>query len=252
MKVLCVGDIHGKSELVNKAFDTFLKGKYDQIIFHGDIADGDKKDEEIIRCFNIIIGMKRTYPDQVVILVGNHEEQYFHLQNEFYRCSGYRESLYYHLYPLLSENRNLFRYAYGIKNYLFTHAGVNAGWFIKHYDTIYKWSKTMGLDIVEIDQWWQIFDGISQTKDKPILFEVGPDRGGKAKGIGGPLWCDMSEMIYHKPVMGLHQVVGHTQQHFMRRVTAFGDKPKFLNKDTSVTFIDVLNDRHQFLTLEIE
>lgn len=253
MKVLCVGDIHGRHELVTEAFDVFLKGKYDKIIFHGDIADSfDRSTEDILRCFNLVLGMKRTYPDQIVILVGNHDEQYFHQSPGDYICEGFSVGHHGVLFPLLSENRRLFRYAYGIQNYLFTHAGVNASWFIKNYDRIHHWASIMAIEITDLTQWWQIFDGISQTKDKQILFEVGPQRGGFKNHVGGPLWCDKSEMISHKPIVGLHQVVGHTSDHFIRRVTAFGDTKQIINNDTSVTFIDVLSYRHQFLTLNIE
>lgn len=252
MKVLCVGDIHGRHELVTAAFNTYLKDGYDKIIFHGDYADSfDRSNDDIIRTFNILLGMKQSYPDRVVLLVGNHDEQYFHLNTDGVRCSGFRPDLHATLFPMLMENRKLFRYAYGIRNYLFTHAGVNKAWFIKHYDTIFKWAGIMALDVTELDQWWQIIDGISQTKDAPILYETGHVRGGWKNHIGGPLWCDKSEMLEHGPIVGFHQVVGHTNQHFIRRVTAFEGKKKPYPQ-TSVTFIDVLSDRHQFLTLDIE
>lgn len=252
MKILNVGDIHGKIDVLNKAFNTFLKGEYDKIIFHGDLADSwDASNSDILRCFNIAIGMKKTFPDKVILLIGNHEEHYLHLNPELYRCAGFRPDLHPSLFPLLNDNRSLFQYAYGIGNYLFTHAGVNKGWFIKNYDIIVKTAEKMGSDICEVQDWWRIIDAISQTSHSPILSEVGPERGGRKSNIGGPIWCDKEEMMNHGPICGFHQVVGHTEQHFIRRVTSFEGKTKAVGKHTSVTFIDVLNYRHQFLTLNI-
>ncbi len=90
---------------------------------------------------------------------------------------------------------------------------------------------------------------MASTSDRHILFEIGTIRGGFASDFGGPLWCDKSELV-SSPLLGLNQVVGHTKQHFISRIHTFDGNKHY--EDTSVTFIDVLGYRHQFLTLEIK
>lgn len=251
MRVLCVGDIHGRHEFVTRAFDTFFKGKYDKIIFHGDYANGDRSNEDIIRCFNVLFSVKKIYPEKVILLVGENDEQYFHLDLDKVRCKEFRSDLHAHLLPLLTDNKSMFRYAYGIKNYLFTHAGVNKGWFVKHYNTLNRWAERLHLDIADIESWWQLFDAVALSRDKPIIYEKSPDLGGSKENFGSFLWSAKEEILSVGPIVGWHQVVGHTPQHFIRRVSHFEGKKK-PSPNTSVTFIDVLSTRQQFLTLDIE
>ncbi len=251
MKVLSVGDIHGKHELVAEAFGIFIKEKYDRIIYHGDTADGfDRTNEDIVRCFNILLSAKKVHPDKVILLMGNHDEPYFHQIPEEYRCQGFRPDLHAELSNLLIPNRSKFNYAHGISNYLFTHAGVSSAWFLKHFDTLDNWATIMGIDITEPEELSMVLEGVSQTHDKNILFEIGPDRNGYLSDFGGPLWCDRSEIMDLGPIIGLNQIVGHTSQQFITRVHEFEGGKKY--KNTSVTFIDVLAHQKQFLTLEIK
>jgi len=255
MKVLVVGDIHGRWEYVNKAFDVFLKEKYDKIIFIGDYADSfSRTNENIIRCFNILLAMKKANPQKVILLLGNHDENYFHNNVgvfDQYFCQGFRPDLHVQLFPILQSNRHLFQYAFGIKNYLFTHAGVTSDWFIKHFDILNKWSEVMDISLDNFEDFWEILNGIAVTSDKPILFEAGPKRGGWINSTGGPLWCDKEEILKSLPIIGLHQIVGHTEVKHIRRISKFHNAKKS-SDDTSVTFIDVLSSKCQFLTINIE
>lgn len=255
LKVLVVGDIHGRHELVTEAFDVFLKQHYDKIIFIGDYTDSfDRSDQDIIRCINVVTGMKQTYPDGVILLIGNHDEQYLnHDVGYGIKCSGFRPKLHLALSHVMIAKKKLFHYAYGIGNYLFTHAGVSQSWFLKHFDLLDLWSERMSIDITDVTKLHIVLNNLQFTSDKDVLLEIGPDRGGLDANYGGPLWCDQTEILLEGPLPGLHQVVGHTKQHFISRVHSFGDpNKKETYDDTTVTFIDCLSYRHQFLSLEIE
>jgi predicted phosphodiesterase len=251
MKILCVGDIHGRHELITEAFNTFITGKYDKIIFLGDYADSyDRTDSDILRCFNILLQMKKTYHEQVILLIGNHDEPYFHHDTQGYKCSGFRPTLHRSLSHVLIPQRTSFSYAHGISNFLFTHAGVSMDWYLKHFKTLSKWADRMEIDLTDVNDFWIVLNNISTTSSKYVLHEIGPDRGGTESEFGGPLWCDKEEILTRGPLIGLNQVVGHTSQHFITRVHVFEDNKRYEN--TSVTFIDCLSYRHQFLTLNIK
>lgn len=248
-KVLCVGDLHGRHELAALAVDTFERENYDKLIFHGDYADGECSDEDILKTFSIVMYARAKYKEKVIPLIGNHDEPYFHSNPKEYICPGYRPSVHRALHPIISPKYKDFFYAYGIKNFLFTHAGVSQSWFLKHFDILELWAGRMDLDITEVSDIHEVIDNIKFTSDKYILHEIGPDRGGFAADFGGPLWCDKTEMMEQGPLIGLNQVVGHTAQHYITRHHVFEGDKRYEN--TSVAFIDCLAYRHQFLTLEI-
>lgn len=251
MKVLVVGDIHGRYEFVNQAFDKFLKERYDKIIFMGDICDSfDRSDRDIERCYNIIHAMMKTSQDKIVSLIGNHDEPYFNYNPEKTRCPGFRPSLHMNLHITLTENKKHHQYAYGIGDHLFTHAGVQLSWFGKHFDILKCWADIMQLDIQDAKSLWIILDSVARTSDANIFREKGAIRGGLSSDFGSPLWCDMSEMLSKGPYPGLHQVCGHTPTDNIYRFRNFGDSN--LYKNTSVAYIDVLSSKPQFMTLYID
>jgi len=250
MRILCVGDLHGRHEQATAAIDKFLKEKYDKIIFLGDYTDGTTRpDEDNRRIFNIILSLKSIQPDQVILLIGEQDEAMFRIDPTGYQVSGFKPTLHTQLCHKLSSQRRHFQYAYGINNYLFTHAGIQLPWFVKHFSLIKEWGNRMGLDIDNPKDLWMIIDGIGQTRNSEILHECGLSRGGSFFSSGGPLWCDRSEIIKNGPIPGYNQIVGHTSDSFIRQITRFGEG--FSHKDTSVTFIDCLEHRTQFLSLTI-
>lgn len=250
MKVLVVGAIRGNADLLNLAFNTFLEEKHDRIIFTGNIFDCEgRTDDEVIRCANIMNAMLDSYPDKVVCLIGNSDEAYMRYNPERYRTKGFRPLLHVKLHPLLLTKKKHYKYAYGIGDYLFTHAGLQYGWLSKHFTTLDKCADMMGLDVTDAAHLWMVIDGVARTADATIIHEAGAGKGGADSDYGGPLWCGMDEMLVKGPYPGLHQVVGHTRTDHIYRFHTFQDKKRW--KDTSVTYVDVLSDKTQFLTLNI-
>jgi hypothetical protein len=134
-------------------------------------------------------------------------------------------------------------------NFLFTHGGISLKWFLKHYTTILTWANHMGLDPEEPRDIASLINGIAKTADRKILHEKAATYGGYESDLGGPLWCDKSELMIG-PLYGVNQVVGNSPENFIYRFHRFADDKH--RENTSVTFIDVLDRRTQFLTLDIK
>lgn len=250
MKILVVSDIHCRHEQVENSIDKFLAEKYDKIIMLGDYADSwDRSNEDMYKCFRIIEAFRESYNDQLVTLRGNHCQKYLS-DDPTYSCSGFRKEAYTPVRAIIKHLEHHYRFAYGIGNYLFTHAGISLTWWTKHYKTIAYWALKMELDINNPNNIWEIIEGISKTHDGDILLEVGASRGGYRSNHGGPLWCDKSEIMISGPLPGFNQYVGHTEVPFISKHTTFGKSMGSLN--TSITFTDVLWKKEQFLTLDIK
>lgn len=238
MKFLAIGDIHGRniwesfadiSKLMDLSNDNSISPEYDKYIFLGDYVDSfDKKNEEIEKNLLRVIEFKKLYPDNVILLLGNHEVQYFlnppWVSNIKYYCTGYRPEAHFNLYDIFNNNKDLFQVAYQYKNYLFVHAGVHYGWYHFVFNKAIKNMNFNDLNVAE-----QLNEAFKIKLD--CIFDVDWYRGGR-KRVGGPLWVS-KELFGKKPLKNMHQIVGHTHI----------DKIKtFKIKDASITFCDVLTD----------
>jgi hypothetical protein len=140
-----------------------------------------------------------------------------------HRCSGYRPEVRFDLFDIFNQNRDLFQAAYQIDNYLWTHAGVHLGWYRYRFARFIKENNLEELNIAA--QICNAFD-----KYEKCLFDVGYMRGGD-KDVGGPFWCDKSELI-SSPLREYHQIVGHTKVDEYKTI--------YKHNSTSITFIDTI------------
>ena len=220
---ISVGDLHGKDYWRKIDID-----KYDLIVFLGDYTDSfTESNVDILHNLKAVIKLKKRLKNKVVLLWGNHDVQYYFINDETKRCSGYRPEARFDLYEQFNKNRHLFQLAYQKDNYLWTHAGIHKGWF----DAEYPFG-----DITAIA------DGLNKMFNERIqsIFDVGWMRGGMAS-VGGPLWLD-KRMLIKKPVKGLHQIVGHTAS---KEIKTYN-----YDEETSVTICDVLQTETKFHELE--
>lgn len=244
-KLLVVGDLHGRHEILENAYDEFLLNNYDKLILIGDYADSfDRSNEDILKCFKLCILYKEQFRDDFIALIGNHDLQYKLEDNKGNTCSGYRPNLFTTLNYIFRMHKNVFQYAYSLDNYLFTHAGISNNWFLKHEDIFDKYCD--GLDTTDEEFVGKVINRIGETHDAHILHENGYARNGNFD-YGGPLWCDKLELC-NNPLKGVDQVCGHTPVPFIMKKTIFNNKKV---DNTSITFIDVLNTKQQFLKLDI-
>lgn len=239
MKILSIGDVHGRDSwkfAINYWDDLDNSiNEYDKIVFVGDYVDSfDIDDLVMINNLLNIIELKKKYPEKIVLLWGNHDIQYLFGENK-YLCSGFRKSIFITLHQIFTENRDLFQLAYQYKNYLWTHAGLHRGWYkqwIEDKKYIIRGGEVK--DYLPIDKTGNEADILNFCFEArhDAIFHVGWSRSGNQK-VGGPLWADKNE-TYRKPVLGLHQIIGHSH------VDSIKHYQNYQNSLTSTTYIDCM------------
>ncbi|QNL49633.1 metallophosphoesterase [Olivibacter sp. SDN3] len=232
MRILAVGDLHGRPFWRNIDFNN-----YEKIVFIGDYVDGYVyRDEEVYDNLTQLIEAKIKYPEKIVLLLGNHDIQYMHYPN--YRCSGFRMSMQKQLTAIFDQYKNLFQIAFQLKQYLFTHAGVSSKW----YDDLLKYvdvqCPTFRFD--QFETLAEALNALDQTLARDMLHQISVYRGGTANH-GGVTWADKIELEH--PLQGYFQLVGHTPVSTIQQLD--------IDADTSVTFIDVLGTEEKFYELSI-
>ena len=249
MKLMTIGDLHGRTvwkyfadiksllyaEPDAAGFGGFIP-EYQRYVFLGDYVDSFTETNDQIR-ENLLelIRFKILYPDNVILLWGNHDVEYY--LNEPWKpmktaISGFRPEMHYDLYDIFNTNKDLFQLAYQEGNYLFCHAGVHFGWYQYVFT---KAIKGRGMDDMTIAE--QLNEAFNYKLD--CLFDVDFYRGGYKK-VGGPLWCD--KRLLTKILLNTHQIVGHNPV-----------KDIYTNKigNASITFCDVLHHKKAFYTINI-
>ncbi len=224
MRIITVGDIHGRDY-----WKEINPDEYDLIIFIGDYVDSfTHSGMQCLENLREIVKFKETYGDKVVLLLGNHDIHYMYTDTQW-RGSGFdSEMLYY--YKHIFSNHYYFQYAFQIKNFLWTHAGVNKCWFNEYIP------KAPLETLAET-----INDLVINRYVREALFNVGYGR--KGSGFGGPIWGGRIEM-YRDPLPNFTQIVGHTP---VKKIE------KEISKDdnSTVYYTDCLKDTKDFLILDI-
>lgn len=240
MKVGVIADLHGKN-----VWKEFVKERSDiqHWIFTGDFVDSfDKTNEEIITNLKELIEYKKANMDKVTLLLGNHDVPYFYLNEIVHHKakipynSGTDFEIGWDLHGIFYQNRELFKLAHQIGNNLFTHAGVSEEWY-KAYEKIIMdyWKTDLKMSFADV------LNGLSKTSNRAILFRVGDARGGS--GHGGIVWSCQEETKWGI-LKGFHQFVGHTRQKSINTIT--------FDKETSITYLDVLSVKPEYLELDIK
>lgn len=246
MKIVTIGDLHGRTcwkefgdiEFLLSAdpetagFGAFVP-EYTYYVFIGDYVDSFVVQNMDIRNNLLeLIRFKTLYPDNVILLWGNHDVEYWRklpwLQENI-TISGFRPEVHYDLYEIFNKNVRLFQLVFEIKNYIWTHAGIHFGWY--HY-VFGKVIKEMGLENMTVAE--QLNEAFLHRV--PCIFDNDFHRGGTKK-VGGPLWCS-KQLILKKPLKNTHQIVGHTPSDEIKTYK--------INDSTSITICDVLRDKSMF------
>jgi hypothetical protein len=203
----------------------------------GDYTDSFIVDDQTIFVnLKEIIQLKRRNPKKFVLLIGNHDAQYLHFPH--YRSAGFRAWAQPALSSLFHQYEAMFQIAYQEALYLFTHAGVTNKWV----------ARLLSQTQQQIPATSHTFDFAAllnsihrgSLRQRNILFEVGPKRGG-ADAFSGPVWADRSETSVDF-LSDFHQVVGHTP---------ISDFKTFGNESGSITYTDVLETQTRFYEITI-
>ena len=215
------GDIHG-STYWKKVVKENPSCRY---IFLGDYLDP----YENITCNQLldnlkeIIQLKKNRPDDVILLLGNHDLHYIRLDVE--PCSRFDEAIAKDAYYLFLENKHLFAYAFQEGNRIFTHAGISEKWFFEDFGGNAEKDIAEQLNNPYRDQ-------------LPALYRCGWLRGGDINAVGGILWADINEL--NVPLRGYTQFVGHNR---------VGKTIQYEANDGLIVFCDCLYNK-EYLKLD--
>ena len=233
MRFCIIGDIHGRDSWM----DLVEKNKDCHFVFLGDYCDPydyDIDDSEALVNLNLIINYKKYHPDNVTLIIGNHDVQYIHYPyfgtSERDKNEKLKETI-----KVFQENKDLFQFAYQKDNHLFVHAGVSVWW----YDEFPRLLDTFGLE-KDKSNLAEVLNKMGNDEfGRDVLMLISSWRGGE-NAIGGPLWADMREL--EVPLEGIHQYLGHNK---VQNIWTKGDKK------SSITFCDVLSSRKKSLIITI-
>ena len=225
MKILSVGDLHGKN-----IWQNIDAPRYDLVYFTGDLYDAFEYTLNEIHENALALVQWAREQGNVFFCIGNHDAHYFKWQTPVHRMvrgSGYSANQLYKAYHLYIENIELFKLAYQQENYLWTHAEISQAGYTHHFarkvNDIQKSFDDVNNLADALNKLWNLND--------PAIFAVPLSRGGDDT-YGGPLWASREDTI-GGPLSGYHQIVGHTSSNDIIH--------KELNPDTSITYIDCLN-----------
>jgi len=250
MKYTTIGDVHGSDKWKNAVYQfndnqdimsCNLDNSTDKIVFIGDyVDDWYLSNATILHNLKEIIQLKKDYPDNVILLWGNHDDAYL-VGNG--KISGFRYEMMHDLYDIFNRNKDLFQLAYQHGNVIWTHAGIHRGWWQYYVQPIISGvMKTRFSDFLGDCENVADYLNLMWEFNYPNLFMISHHRGGSGK-VGGPLWADKIE-IYTKPLYGYHQIVGHSPVSEI--------KTYVISENTKVTFVDCLNVCDDFYTIELQ
>ena len=236
--ILTLGDIHGRSKWKEIIFggeteffmwkqavvegyleyeDRYSFHDFDKIIFVGDYVDSfDVDNMTILENLEDIVLFAKTYPELVVLLLGNHDIQYI-VTNEC--CSGYRAEMRADLNRIFNDNKSLFKIAFldefdtgnHVIKTLWTHAGITHGWHTELLRDVNS-PRYRHTDFFIGSESWKIDKLLNVAWDLRVdnLYNVDNASGGMDLWAG-PLWV-RPHILKDFYLEGYDQVVGHTPQ----------------------------------------
>lgn len=217
--MIIIPDIHGRT-----FWKAAVKGREnEEIIFLGDYLDPypweNISEENVIDNFKEIIEFKKEHPDNVTLLLGNHDFGPY-ISSVMVGCRTLKNVDICR--NLFLANRTLFKIAdyrtiNGV-NYTFSHSAILPEWveeetrkLIRHVGIFYSIKDNLTLpNIIDIvNKCWD--------NDDPELYislsTVGFSRGGYAD-VGSMVWADQSDASpFSAPFEGWYQIFGHSQQY---------------------------------------
>lgn len=194
--IIVIGDVHGRTSW-RKIVDRHTGCRF---VFLGDYCDPYEKmpGEAVLDNLMEIFQFKKAHPDEVVLLLGNHDVHYTEDRAPIWSRFDLEQA--WQIEEILTENKDLFQCAYSQWGILFTHAGVSDAWF----------RQSFGGDVDG--------DVVSQFHARAAdvaLYHCGASRRG-LHPHGGIYWAGKSEMLC--PLRGTTQVVGHTRTEGVERI----------------------------------
>lgn len=220
-QTIAIGDVHGLTYWKEVVKDNPAC----RYVFLGDYLDPYQpiSRKALIGNLKEIIQLKKKHPDDVVLLLGNHDLHYF--TSDMETSSRFDFEIAKEASELFRGNIDLFQHAHQEANTVFSHAGIAHKWFT---------------DDFKGDLHRNIADQLNNPKPEqiPALYCCGQCRGGDWGMIGGIFWADIKELC--EPLQGYTQVVGHNRVEDVKERTKDGGR---------IIFCDCLFNEH-YLKIE--
>ena len=200
---LILPDLHLRHE---QAEQIIKYVKPDKIIFLGDYFDDFNDNPDMVKETADWLSWSIHQPNRIYI-AGNHDIQYA-FANRYFKCSGYEQWKDFIINDIVTNkdwNKLVFYYFLDNK-FLLTHAGLHKLHVPNHILDLYK----------NRDKFYEALDQylheevIKGFHNEGWIFKAGNARGGFQR-VGGITWCDTKEFY---PIIGLHQIFGHTPQQY--------------------------------------
>ena len=206
-RITIIPDVHGRPFWKEPVMDI---GEV-PAVFLGDYLDPYPEEKitkaDALADFREILALKEAHPDQVALLLGNHDLHYILTMMGGGRTDHER---FESIRDLLVGNLDLFDMALEMESddhrYLFTHAGVLKGWLERNDGLRYgDFPESVGARMN-----YMLHDGTWMDMLLWALCDTGPERGG-LDPFGSPVWADVREYDQDRfELDGIFQVFGHT------------------------------------------
>lgn len=204
-KIVGIGDTHGR------AFWKYIVQKHkdaNRIIFIGDYFDTHEDISPELQMINFreICQYKEAHNEQIILLIGNHDEHYFPFMGNS-GTSGYNTGAAPAIGHLLMTYKDLLKMAHAEDNLLFSHAGIGETWLLNSHPEIENtYSFSSAEDIAnKVNEIWNF---------KPLLFKFnGWEMTGDNVGQT-PIWIRPRSLKKDSQKIkknGIIQIFGHTQ-----------------------------------------
>lgn len=221
MKLLALGDIHGRS-IWKKIVE---REKPDLVVFIGDYFDSheDVSAREQLENFQDILNYKKEHGKNVVLIIGNHDFHYLDYTDKKY--SGYQYDAASEIKHLLQQQveEKLLQACFRHGNFIFSHAGITKSWALNHQ--------------VDLKQPADSINNLFKTKPTAFEFTAGPNQDPTGNDVNQtPLWVRPQSLAKDR-IEGFSQVVGHTIQYR-------------LQVQEELYFIDCLGTSGEYLVIQ--
>ena len=212
-KIIVVPDVHGRPfwrdvlPFVGKVPIVFLGDYLDP--YYDDAVVFKMTQEIVIQNFEEIINLKKSHPDSITLLLGNHDCEYLYGRSICdVRCDKMN---FNRIQSLFRENKECFQIASECrisgKPYIFSHAGLHIRWLD---DTLKEWTpSTMVSQLNNLNVEVLAYPDPEQTDFAKALAKRDKHRSGK-EAVGSPIWADAESYLSEYLIADIVQVVGHT------------------------------------------
>lgn len=205
-----IGDTHGLNiiPLITKLLTT----ENEKVVLIGDYFDSFMFSiEQQITVFKDLIKLKKLFPNDLTILLGNHDVHYF---DNTVKCSGFNKKIKFQIQEIIINNFNLFNVTYKIpnKNVLVSHSGITIGLLEKLNVNFFK-NKNY--------RFYSIIQNYNLSEKINFIWEYEPNHrnifyqdvrlGHKYSGL---IWCRVKTLLENNPKEIETQIVGHTHSKY--------------------------------------